>query len=257
MPISTSSRLKPPLAFPRSYTPRIEPLENWLAFAGLFGVARGVLVQPSVYGFDNGVLLAALSSHGDRLRGIAVIAPDTDDAELRRLDRLGVRGIRVNLRNKSGLGFDALACLAPRIRALGWHVQFQIGPEAIATVGELSARYGLAGVIDHLAFMSLVDPGGALDALQRALDTGRVYVKISAPYRLEDAPGHEGYRKTVALLANRYPARLLWGSDWPHTELFRTMPADSALIALSLAALPRETHAPIFVHNAETLYFSR
>ena len=27
--------------------------------------------------------------------------------------------------------------------------------------------------------------------------------------------------------------------------------------ALSLAALPRETHAPIFVHNAETLYFSR
>jgi len=244
-----------PLASPRSYTPQIETIENWLTLADTFDIARGVLVQPSVYGLDNRVLLTALAGHGERLRGIVVIPPETSDAELRRLDTLGVRGVRFNLRNKSGIGFDAFAELAPRIRALGWHAQFQVGPDAIASVAELTARHDIVGVIDHLAFMPLDPPGQALDDLARALDTGRVLVKTSAPYRLRDADNHFGYRQALQVLAKRYPTRLLWGTDWPHTELFDAVPEDNDLIALSLDALPAETHAAIFADNAETLYF--
>ncbi len=245
-----------PLAIPRSYTPRIEPIDNWLALADTFGIARGVLVQPSVYGLDNRVLLTALAGHADRLRGVVVIPPETSDAELQRLDALGVRGVRFNLRNKSGIGFDALASLAPRIRALGWHAQFQIGPEAIATVADLTARYDITGVIDHLAFIALDNPGTARDDLDRALETGRVYVKISAPYRLSDTLNNQFYRSSVSTLTERYPNRVLWGSDWPHTELFKTVPEDDDLIALSLDAIPSAHHTSVFADNAAALYFS-
>ena len=173
----------------------------------------------------------------------------------RRHDALGVRAVRFNLRNKSGIGFDAFDQLAPRIRALGWHAQFQIGPEAIATVAELTARHDIVGVIDHLAFIPLDTPGTALDDLARALETGRVYAKISAPYRLRDTAGNQFYRRALSTLTVCYPTRLLWATDWPHTELFESVPEDDDLIALSLDALPAETHAAIFAGNAETLYF--
>ncbi|MDB5612607.1 MAG: amidohydrolase 2 [Devosia sp.] len=127
-----------PLATPRSYTPHVVTLHDWRSYADLAGIERGVLVQPSVYGLDNRVLLAALSGDADRLRGVVVIPPDTSTIALKRLDRLGVRAVRINLRNKSGIGLDALEDLAPRIRSLGWHVQFQVGPEAITTVAELA-----------------------------------------------------------------------------------------------------------------------
>lgn len=246
-----------PLVTPRSYTPQIETIDSWLPLADTFGIERGVLVQPSVYGLDNRVLLTALTGHSDRLRGIVVIPPETTDAELRRLDALGVRGVRFNLRNKSGIGFDAFADLAPRIRALGWHAQFQVGPEAIASVAELTTRHNIVGVIDHLAFMSLDNPGTALDDLARTFETGRVYAKISAPYRLSSANYNANFKTALETLTVCYPNRLLWGTDWPHTELFETMPEDDDLIALTLAALPAETHAAIFADNAQTLYFSR
>jgi predicted TIM-barrel fold metal-dependent hydrolase len=245
-----------PLASPRSYTPQIETISGWLALADSLGMARGVLVQPSVYGLDNNVLLEALAQAPDRLRGIVVIPPDISDADLGRLDRAGVRGVRFNLRNKSGIGFDALEALAPRLRRLGWHAQFQVGPEAIATVGELARRHDLVGVIDHLAFMPLDPPGAALDDLLHVLETGRVYAKISAPYRLSDTSKHDGYRQALETLAARAPGRLLWATDWPHTELFSSMPEDDDLVALSLEALPSETHAAIFADNANMLYFS-
>lgn len=245
-----------PLASPRSYTPQLATIDGWLAMADSFGVDRGVLVQPSVYGLDNRVLLTALAAHHDRLRGIVVIPPETDDAELMRLHRLGVRGIRINLRNKSGIGFDALPDLAPRIRDLGWHIQFQVGPDAIDTVTDLTNRYDITGVIDHLAFMPLDQPEPALSDMRRALDSGRVYVKISAPYRLKDRGDAQGYREAVSTLAVCYPNRLMWGSDWPHTELFDTVPHEDTLVLLSLESVPKAHHAAIFADNAANLYWT-
>ena len=67
------------------------------------------------------------------------------------------------------------------------------------------------------------------------LQTGRVWVKLSAPY----AGGRTGpppYRE-VGLLARRLvdaaPERMLWGSDWPHvfsTEVRKQEPEDDAML---------------------------
>ena len=245
-----------PLTSPRSYTPRMETLAGWLALADSFGIVRGVLVQPSVYGLDNTVLLDALAQAPDRLRGIVVIAAETPVSEIARLDDLGVRGVRINLRNKGGVGIDALAELAPRIREFGWHVQFQVGPDSIGAVTRLCDQYDIAGVIDHLAFMTLDAPETALEDLQRGLDRGRVFTKISAPYRLKDNSNRDGYCRVVQKLAQDHAHRLVWGSDWPHTELFDSMPEDDELVALSLAAVPAPSHDLVFTQTAKLLYWS-
>jgi predicted TIM-barrel fold metal-dependent hydrolase len=248
-----------PLAEPRSYTPRMETLTGWLRLAEAAGIARGVLVQPSVYGLDNSVLLAALAARPDRLRGVVVIGPDTGDAELRRLHAAGVRGVRINLRNKSGIGLDAVPGLCRRIAPLGWHLQFQIGPAEIGAVGAIAAEYDIDAVVDHAAFIPLAAPEAPsqVDALQRLLDRSNVHVKLSAPYRLTAAPPYDAFGNLARRLVGSHPDRLLWGSDWPHTELFESMPDDTDLIEAVLDWFGDDSvRRQILVDNPDRLYWS-
>ncbi|HWJ73876.1 MAG TPA: amidohydrolase family protein [Kaistia sp.] len=246
-----------PLANPRSYTPQMLGIEAWLAVAESFGIARGVMVQPSVYGLDNHVLLDALAAHSGRLRGVVVVDAAISDEALDALDLSGIRGVRINLRNKAGIGLDTAEALAPRIRARGWHLQFQVGPDEIDSVAALAVRHDIGAVIDHFAFMPLDTPARALASLQRALDDHRVHVKISAPYRLGGSAAPERYAAVVGALAGSHPDSLLWGSDWPHTELFETVPEEDDLVALALDALPAATHGRVFVENPARLYWTR
>jgi predicted TIM-barrel fold metal-dependent hydrolase len=99
-----------PLWSGRGYDPPIAALDDYLAFLDRNGIARGVLVQPSVYGFDNRCLLDALERADGRLRGIAVPAPDTSAAEMEAMHRFGVRGVRCNLINAGGLSMEGCCC---------------------------------------------------------------------------------------------------------------------------------------------------
>ena len=78
-------RADAPLNTPRSYTPDIATIADWIEFSENLGIAKGVLVQPSVYGLDNSVLLEALAAFPGRLRGIVVIDPETGETEIERL----------------------------------------------------------------------------------------------------------------------------------------------------------------------------
>ncbi|WEJ32805.1 amidohydrolase family protein [Devosia sp. SD17-2] len=57
-------------------------------------------------------------------------------------------------------------------------------------------------------------------------------------------------------LSAHHPKRLLWASDWPHTEMFEAVPEDDDLIALSLSVVPRSDQAAVFADNAKALYFA-
>ena len=70
------------------YRPGDQPLAKIEALATTIGVGHLVLVQPSVYGHDNGLLLEALRGEPGRHRGVVVLADDVGDAsELRVLQR--------------------------------------------------------------------------------------------------------------------------------------------------------------------------
>ena len=75
-------------------------------------------------------------------------------------------------------------------------------------------------VVDHFG-----RPGGStagdagFDWLLRAAAKGRTWVKLSAAYRnWPDPAGADARRAARSLLDAAGPHRLLWGSDWPHTE---------------------------------------
>jgi predicted TIM-barrel fold metal-dependent hydrolase len=249
-----------PLVTPRSYTPRMQTLEDWQDFARVTNIARGVLVQPSVYGFDNSVLLEALAADPQSLRGIVVLPGDVDGSELGRLDRLGVRGIRVNTRNKGGVAFSAVVALAAKAAETGWMLQFQVRPEQLTELGALLPAMACPVVLDHLGFLAL-DAGDAepqVARIQRLLDGDNVYAKLSAPYRLTRSAGHAAFGVAARQLLLSHPERLLWGSDWPHTELFDRVPDDGELIAQMHDWLGSGSVAQqVFVTNAEALFFSR
>lgn len=249
-----------PLNTPRSYTPDIATTAEWIAFADQLEIGRGILVQPSVYGLDNQVLIEALTAFPDRLRGIVVIDPETDTKEIARLDGLGVRGVRINTRNKGGLPLVAAETLATAIGDFGWSLQLQISPEQIGDLTGRLRQLGIRFVIDHLGFMPLANGAWRQNVapLQRLADIPGGYIKLTAPYRLTPEPGYGGFAEVVQTLAASHPEKLLWGSDWPHTELWSNMPDDADLIdeiqeAIGETALARK----IFIENAETLFFGR
>src|SRR4051794_20568558 len=66
----------------RTYTPGDASEEELLAWHDRIGLARVVLIQPSVYGADNSRLMASLNKLGARARAVAVIGPATQETEL-------------------------------------------------------------------------------------------------------------------------------------------------------------------------------
>jgi predicted TIM-barrel fold metal-dependent hydrolase len=248
-----------PLTAPRNYTPQILTLDDWLVLAAFLGIERGVLVQPSVYGRDNGVLLAALKAALDRLRGVVVVDPDISDQALRHLDSVGVRGVRINMRNVGGLALDTADTLARRIAPLGWHLQFQVGPSSYADLAGMLPRLAVPVVIDHIGLVPL-DHGaeGALRDLLRLIESGRCHIKLSGAYRVAPAGRRSGLATIVAALVSARPDRLLWGTDWPHTELWEGMPDDAGLVDEAMTWLADDaTRTLVCVSNPAALYWRR
>ncbi|MCK8788034.1 amidohydrolase family protein [Roseomonas sp. NAR14] len=228
------------------------------------GTRRAVVVQPKAYGTDNAGTLAAIAAlgapHGADARGIAVVRPDVTEAELRRLDAGGIRGLRFSVWKASDTvtTVDMIEPLADRIRALGWHAQINMSAEQLVTHAALLERLRCPIVFDHLG--RIPPPAGtghpAFAVLSRLLRRGDVWVKLSGAY-LDSVAGGPGYPDMAGLaraLAALAPERAVWGSDWPHvTE--RHKPDDAGLLDLLLDWLPDDAaRRRVLRDNPATLY---
>ena len=222
-----------PFAPGRSYTPQPASLESYLAMLDRHGLAHGVLVQPSVYGFDHGCLLDALHRASGRLAGIAVPAPDATPADLERLHRHGVRGVRCNLINPGGLSLDVVSGWGAALRALGWHVEIHVPLADVPTSVDRLRDLDVPVVVDHMGRPTpgCIDPDGAdPTALIDLVRSGRCFVKLSAPYRLSsDAPPWPDVAPLARALVAANPEGCLWGSDWPHVDVSPPVETDRVL----------------------------
>ena len=208
-----------PLAPQRRHAPDYDAsLADYLALLDAHGVSHAVLVQPSFLGTDNGFLLDALRAAPRRLRGVAVVAPGIGDAALQVMADGGICGIRLNL---VGLPQPDLAQpdwqrLLARVRALDWHVEVHRHAPDLALAAQPVLDAGCRLVVDHFG---LPGEAGPSSWLLQAAASGRTWVKLSAAYR--NWPGASGPQARAAahqLLRAFGPGRLLWGSDWPHTQ---------------------------------------
>jgi predicted TIM-barrel fold metal-dependent hydrolase len=226
------------------------------------GLERAVVVTPSSYGTDNSATLAAIEELGSNARGIAVVDPSVSDEELQRLDGLGIRGIRFNLSVGGVTTVEMIEELAKRINELGWHVQVVIPGDELVNQEALFQRLPTPLVIDHMgrfpASAGVDHP--AFGVIRKLLDGGRTYVKLSGAY-LNSEAGPPDYADTIAVgraLVEAAPARMLWGSDWPHptiTTSDKPLPDDAVLLDLLAEYAPDEAvRNQILVDNPEEVY---
>ena len=239
---------------------RIAPVSAYREVCATLGIGRMVVVQPVAYGFDNACTLDAMAQLGGAARGIVVIEPTTSRIELQRLHTLGVRGVRHMMILPGGLGWDSMEVMAHAVGPLGWNLNLQFDghqlPERLGFLKTLPANL----VIDHIgSFHDGVDSQDvAFRALLQLMDTGRVWVKLSAPYSYamsrSGPPLYEDVGRLARLLITNYPERCLWASNWPHpTEA--TPPNTADMLSLLDRWVPDEvTRTQILVNNPSALY---
>jgi predicted TIM-barrel fold metal-dependent hydrolase len=149
------------------------------------GTTRNVVVTPSTYGTDNSVTLDAMAKIGQSVRGVAVVDTSVTDDELRRLDGLGVRGIRFNLVQAGATTVEMLDPLSKRVAPLGWHVQLNLKPELLVQIEDTLLRLPAPLVFDHLAHIPR-DVGvehASFRAMRKLIDKGQTWVKLSGAYQ--------------------------------------------------------------------------
>lgn len=248
-----------PFAEPRSYTPTPAPLAAYRAMADALGLTRAVLVHPSVYGRDHRSFEHWLARCSGWMRGVAVVDLDTPAADIERWHALGARGTRCNALFDGGVAVEALPRIVERVRGFGWHLQVLMDvsrdPQQVLRL----ADFGVPLVVDHCGH---VPATRALDSrgfqnLLALLREGRAWVKLSGLYRLTGQ--RRGFADTVPLveaLLRANPARLVWGSDWPHPAIAPPMVDDGDLLQALLDACSPVELQQVLVDNPTRLYWS-
>jgi predicted TIM-barrel fold metal-dependent hydrolase len=201
------------------YLPQDHPLERIETLATAHGFGHLVLVQPSVYGSDNSLMLSALQKSQGRHRGVVVVQEAVSDAELQRWHALGVRGIRCNLVSPVGNHRTDWTYWAPRLRELGWHVQWYAHAYQLDQVLSWHTQHRLPCVLDHDAGMHVnaLQNQDAWRNLQTLADTG-AWIKLSGWYRLGLAQPYDLQLIKIREVCGAFEGRCVWGSDWPHTS---------------------------------------
>jgi D-galactarolactone isomerase len=210
--------------FPSAPTALMTPLDAWVNDYRLIqrrlNLERVVVVQPTTYGTDNSCQLEAMKPFGQNARGVMVADTSTSDAELDRLTRLGVRGVRFHMLPGGALPWDILEEMAARVHNFGWHVQLQMNGREFPDRAEMLKRLPCDLVVDHVGrFMGPVPiDNPAFKVLLGLLEAGRCWVKLSAPYESSESgpPDWADVTPEARALVKAAPDRMLWASNWPH-----------------------------------------
>ena len=141
------------------------------------------------------------------------------------------------------------------MQRLGWSLDLHIEPEHLLAAERFVRGLPVTTVIDHMA---RPHPGEGLDqpAFRLLLDLladERFWTKVSALDKISadrraSPPSGLPYRDTIpfarAVIA-KAPARVIWGSDWPHGNTFALgqVPNDGVLLDLLGEIAPDEAHA--------------
>jgi predicted TIM-barrel fold metal-dependent hydrolase len=245
----------------RGYDPQPASLDEMLHMHSQLGVDRVVFVQPSVYGTDNSAILDAVAQIPEMARAVVALPSAVADDELARLGDSGARGVRLNLADPGGMpvGLDEVPNLAYRLAEHGWHLEFLFNPAELDDLTDLMLALPVPVSIGHFGYVEagVGTDSPAFQTLLRLIATGRVWIKLSAPYRLGD--GDVGPWNAVVPLAQALiaanPERCLWATDWPHPNKFGEIPNDADLADQLPRWIPDEpTQQQILVENPRVLY---
>jgi 2-pyrone-4,6-dicarboxylate lactonase len=252
-----------PYAPERKYTPVDAGKDELFALRDFLGFERSVVVQATCHGADNSAMVDALHSAAGRARGVATIRPTVTESELAALQDAGVRGVRFNfVKRLVDPKPDAYyRALVERIAPLGWHVVVYFEAADLAERWNLFTSLGVPVVVDHMGRPDVSKPvdGEEFGQFLRFMDSsGDVWTKVSCPERLsiEGPPLYSDARPFARTIVERYPDRVLWGTDWPHPNMKNHMPDDGQLVDVIPHIAPTEAlQRALLVANPTRLYW--
>lgn len=251
-----------PYAPERKYTPVDAPKEQLFALRDHLGFSRNVIVQASCHGKDNAALLDALRAAPEHTRGVAVVDPEITDAELDDMNSAGVRAVRFNFLKRlvDPAPKPVYEKLAARVAELGWHVIVYFEEADRVELEPFLKTLPLTVVIDHMGRPDIeagVNSAG-FKGFQSMMENEKFQVKVGCPERLTIAgPPYDDVAPFAAKLIERFPERVLWGTDWPHPNMKSHLPDDGLLVdRIATIAPTKELQQKLLVDNPMRLYWS-
>jgi len=252
-----------PYAPERKYTPCDAGKDKLFALRDFLGFERNVIVQATCHGADNRALLDALRSADGRARGVATVRDSVSDAELQDMHEAGVRGVRFNfVRRLVDPKPDAYYHrIIERIAALGWQVVLYFEAADLAERWDFFTSLPTTVVVDHMGRPDVTQPvdGPEFQRFVRLMEENpNVWSKVTCPERLSKL-GPAAYDDVVPFaryLVERFPDRVLWGTDWPHPNMTTHMPDDGNLVDfIPKIAVTTELQKKLLVDNPTRLYW--
>jgi len=253
-----------PYAPERKYTPCDAGKDKLFALRDFLGFERNVIVQATCHGKDNRALVDALKAAGERARGVATVGENITEAELAELDAAGVRGVRFNFLKRLAdfTPHDVLRRIADKVAPFGWHVVVYFEAPDLAELKPLFTSLPTKVIVDHMGRPDVklgVDHPQFQAFVNLLADHENIWSKVSCPERLtvEGAPYDDvvPYARTIV---ERFPDRVLWGTDWPHPNIKTVMPDDGVLVDnIPKIATTEALRQALLVDNPMRLYWDR
>ena len=229
-----------PFSAGRNFTPVDAPKEVLFALHKKLGISRCVIVQSVIHGFDNSAVEDAIAAGGGHYLGVALVAHDVADAELKRLKAAGFRGVRFNFMKHLGDGPTAQQAvdLTHRLAPLGLHLQVHFESSLIHDLTPVLKASAVPVVIDHMARVDATLGAEHVDfrALCALMEDERFHVKVSGADRASKPPYAQG-AALARQLVESFPKRCFWGTDWPHPN-HSHVPDDGKLVDLLASIAP-------------------
>ncbi|PIB01085.1 4-sulfomuconolactone hydrolase [Cercospora beticola] len=261
-----------PLAPGAQYVPEAHTMEQATTFLDQLGIEKAVVVQPSIYGNDNGATLSGLHDLGTA-NGRAVVQFDpavTSKEQLQAWHEAGVRGVRLNFKSvgadPSGAELEErLRTYADAVRPFGWALDLYIGVEKVPLLEKYINDLGVKVILAHYGHPSNETLSTAVsaeqvpgfDALVRVLQKGNVWVKLSGNYRLSRDPDNALVESLGRAVIRTRPDRCLFATDWPHTRFEDLDVAPFLGRVLDWIEAEGASVTQVLVDNAQTAFDAR
>lgn len=223
------------------------------------GIQRTVIVESVVHGFNHDIAIDAIKQRPADTLAVALVEPDIDPKELLALTKMGFRGARFHLvkHMRECVDFDVIREFAQKAADANWHIQLHLHGDELLECAREIPKLPVPVVIDHMAY-----PNAALgvkqpefQCLMDIMEALNIWVKVSGCDRATRAgPPYYDVVPFAAALVERYPDRVLWGTDWPHLQI--TPPSDDYILVdfMSRIAPSEESRIKLLVDNPDRLY---
>ena len=193
--------LRPESKFPfapeRKYTPCDASKDQLFKLRNFLGFERNVIVQASCHGTNNDALEDALLSSNNLARGVAVVSPDINQGDLKRLDAAGVRAVRFNFLKRlvDNAPKDTFQNIAKKIADLGWHVVVYVEAQDLEDLATFLKSLPTDIIFDHMARPDVNEGLNSKNFVlfQKLMENEKFWCKTSCPERLSQEGPEKNY----------------------------------------------------------------